>query len=577
MQIRLRYRSVWVLLVLFFCVQCSDKATEDDLQLWKNTKKGRKKIAAEVVRNTQQDFAIRVRAIEVLVENGHTYDARDALKDAPGYLDMLNALVPVAKPGEKPSGLLRLLYDPRNTKQARGRQAATRDFLYMAIQLLGPKHPQMSTRIRTELIRWTFNGLDLDTPLNKANFDKIFAQGGLFLARVGYIENLRTVGALAADPLCKLVKQNVETHAIVKLLTGMKNPAVSRKLLVALDALAMNPAFKITEGFIEMVRSVNTDEASILLMKLGTDKNRVKSADLRDTAIENAKWLAKKLSSGAILPHFYAAMAKKGKSEERFYAALDVLEIGGVTELSKVVAAFKDDGLYGTSADAQKENINNFLYFSLQVVQYGGRAVPPLVQQLTSKNPIAKVLAILSLKLLGDKRAIPALQKVADDSTVFKQFHDSLTIGRLAQNAVSAIPIFAMLHEIAREKKLGRKQLHNLVLSVCQNLSDVGETLAKDMYKNVLDAIPELDAKLFKPKGKRCCKVCVMGQKPCGKGCVAADKACTEKVAPCVCIATGTMISDKAKLLKDFLATVPKDAPKETPKKKKKKKRKRGR
>ena len=125
MQIRLRHRSVWVLILLFFCLQCSDKATEDDLQLWKNTKKGRKKIAAEVVRNTQHDFKIRVRAIEVLVENGHTYDARDALKDAPGYIDILNALMPVAKPGEKPSGLLRFLYDSRTTKQAVLRQAAT--------------------------------------------------------------------------------------------------------------------------------------------------------------------------------------------------------------------------------------------------------------------------------------------------------------------------------------------------------------------------------------------------------------------------------------------------------------------
>lgn len=498
----------WILFALTstFLLNCSGKATEEDLLLWKNTKIGRIKIQKEVIQNSQQDFQIRARAVEVLVEYGHTYRARDALKEASDYLALLHHLIPASKPGQAKRGILRHLYAKKRTKRNKIRRYATRDFLFMTLQLLGPKEPALTTRIKRELLQWIFHDLDFTIPLNKKNRPQLIAMGTTFLMRVGYIENLRHLGASAAPPLIRLIMQGIEVHKIVSLLRDVKRKDVKRKLIKGIDALSRNPYYPVDLEFISMVASVRSDEAAVLLLELGTDKKRMGDEELRDTAVSFAKSLAKKSGSNVLLPHFYAAMARKISASERFKAALDILEMSGTSELEKLVLAFKNDGVYGITKEAQKENANNFLYFSFKIMSLGPSAVPPLLKALRTTNPIARAVAILSLKLIGDKRAVPALKLLVTDTRPLKELDDTLTIGRLSHNTIHAIPVFAKIHALKKALKLTDEEHHNIALAGCQNLADVGDELLKDMLKSVAVELMEIESgrvanKIGKPAG----------------------------------------------------------------------------
>ena len=74
-----------------YLIGCSGEVTEEELRLWKNTESGQKKVQ-EVIKDVKQPETIRLKAIEVLIENELSYKALDAIKESPDSLKLINGI-----------------------------------------------------------------------------------------------------------------------------------------------------------------------------------------------------------------------------------------------------------------------------------------------------------------------------------------------------------------------------------------------------------------------------------------------------------------------------------------------------
>lgn len=84
-------------------------------------------------------------------------------------------------------------------------------------------------------------------------------------------------------------------------------------------------------------------------------------------------------------------------------------------------------------------------------VEKGAMGVEPLIKVFGGKNPVAKVLAAISLGQIEDSRAVPSLMKVAASTDMGLRYHAVQSLGQIGDSQANSL-----LEQIAQNDPIPR-------------------------------------------------------------------------------------------------------------------------
>lgn len=422
---------IGVLLSVLALVACDP--TPEKIERWKSTERGPGKLR-DTVKRSGLSPALRGHALVALVEIGMTQEALRDLEPSPPA--ERSQVVREAAPR-----LITLMKgDAVSTTRA---EREAKDALYL---LRRDAAREDVPKIDEALIGWT-----------TADLAGRMQQGGQSTEKI-----LRDVGAAAVPRLLELLRgdgpNQLQAAALIGQIGDAAQKARAAELLVEAARKTAQRTRDIPDPLLRAVAGVGGPLASAFLVEQAENGNE----GLRHRAL-----LA--LAQGASLEGDKAALAAalrlaadKGAPAKVRDAAFEVAEktgAGAVAELVKLMNAPEElirwraveAALQAGKAAAvgpvlealsparayKPEDLDSYVVHDLQLV--GEPAVPALKQALSSKNPIARVVAVRALARIGKPDDATALTALEADGTKLLGFPAGATVGSEAKAAGMAL------------------------------------------------------------------------------------------------------------------------------------------
>jgi HEAT repeat protein len=424
-------RASWLLGAIGLCclvqVGC-DKPTSENIQLWKTTEKGPGKLV-DALANRSTEPKLRAEAAVALLDIGKGDDVDAALAAMPANerWEVFKTLIPL------------YVTNMTATKDAAPQKSLMfRDALF-SLRGLGP--PEDQTRIDAALMP------DIEQELRS---------GKVRNGRHSVEKILTAVGSPAGGMLATLLGEPIAGYpAVAELLARVGDePArlkgaanlvararrerpVPELMWKAIGALGGPVAVKYLE---ERIVSGGHDEATAAVRALQQRRDptvltfamKIAADPKADRTIRDEMFGVVETIGGLEAKDGLVRIIQTDKEELARYRGFESL-----------LAVAKQDGVlpgleaFPASAAYKKVDVEDLL---VKLIEKLGQPVRPvLVKALDSKFPLARMTAVMSLENLGKGPDVPALEKVAKDTTVIKGFPAGATIGKEATRVAAAL------------------------------------------------------------------------------------------------------------------------------------------
>lgn len=182
--------------------------TEDDLQKWSRNEEGLSRIT-EMMKDDEVPFDIRVRAIDVLVQNGWANRVKKIVEEYENPTELADAVSEQFTKG---------------LKSELAQATLARDGLYALMGLLSEKQLE---KVQGDLVKWIFGGIDVSMDRAKI-WDEVVGP------RIGNLNQIKDLGKQAVDSALILLEKRVEIEtfpmiAMVDWFLEFNDPAIKQK------------------------------------------------------------------------------------------------------------------------------------------------------------------------------------------------------------------------------------------------------------------------------------------------------------------------------------------------------------
>jgi HEAT repeat protein len=404
-----------------------NKASSDNIQLWKTTEKGPEKLH-ETLADHGTPPRLRAEAAVALVDIGRAEQVDTTFQSLPSddRAEIFKSLEPLYEVGMK---------DPAPDKALEAR-----DGLYSLRQFVTPEDqkridaallPALEADLKAGKLKQgrhsidkmlTAVGSDAGAMLARtlAEPDASFAQAADLLGKIGDAEQ-REKGGAALVARAKTEKAPAGKN-------GKGNS--QETMLKALGVVGGPSAVKYLE---EKVTSPNKDEAALAVRALQERRDpavlpfaiKVASDPKADKIVRDEMFGVIETIGGLEAQRGLLGIISSDKEEIVRYRAFEsAVTAGKVEAIQPALEAFPAAVAY------KKVDVDDLLVKLIE--KLGQPARPALVKTLGSSAPLARMTAVMSLEQIGKAPDAPSLEKLKGDSTGVKGFPAGETIGKEA-------------------------------------------------------------------------------------------------------------------------------------------------
>ena len=397
-------------------VGCNGAVTDDDLQLWTNNPEGLKRIGV-LLQDAEAPVDLRVRSLVVLTNAGKGYQVRGVLQEAIERDAVVKGLVPLL--------LAQLAGEGEAAVHAKAGRLAVTEFC----------DEESADGIRKSVAEWALGGLDSDSPTEKIKRQVEHR------IRTGEIVRL---GSHAGPGAALLISRGFEVRQLHEFMLRLDSDASRGQLLDALKEYEKLPEVEVTATHLTRIAQVGDVDAALHLFALH-DHLKAEAADTaadaRGLALDLIAQERVLLGKDRIVDRVLKEL-KTENPDDRYYAAMWLLKHFGKTHLRTVLAAFADDGVYANGSIDPQKSVIDFCKTGVSALGKEGHAA--VKEQLSSRNRIAKAMALVCVKVLGVKGVGKPLKKLKKSRAKLEDFLGrGVTMGSLASNVESGLALIA--------------------------------------------------------------------------------------------------------------------------------------
>jgi hypothetical protein len=401
------------------------KPTSENIQLWKTTEKGPEKLK-DALNDRGVPAQLRAEAMAALCDIGRAEEADTILGQLPP--DDRYAIIRAAIPLDEAA-----MHDPSPEKAL-----AFRDALFSLRQFAdGEEKAKIDSLLLPAIERDLVSGRlrngrhSIDKMLTAlgsggaAMLAKVLGEptaayplAADLLGRVGD-EPARAKGAAAL--VARARKERVIPPALWRAIGGVGGP-VAMKFL---EEKSQDPNRETAVSAVRAMRERRDPSVLPLALKVAADPKA-------DKLVRDEMFGVVESIGGIEARQGVLGIIASDKEEIVRYRAFEVL-----------LAVSKADGIipgleaFPAAAAYKKIDVDDLLVKLIEKV--GAPARPALVKALSSKSPLARMTAAMSLEQIGRAADAPALEAVAKDAATVKGFPPGETIGKAAARAAEAV------------------------------------------------------------------------------------------------------------------------------------------
>jgi HEAT repeat protein len=424
--------AVGLVLLGLALVSACDKASSDNIQLWKTTQKGPEKL-----RETLADHSVtpRLRA-----------EAAVALVDI-GQAETVDTIFQTLKPEDREeiARSLAPLYEVALKNPSPDKALEARDGLYSLRQFVTPDEqksidaallPAIEADLKVGKLRQGRHSVD-------KMLTAIGPDAAVMLARV--LAEPDAAYPQAADLLGKLGDAEAREKGGAALVARAANrPAGAAKkkepegtIYKALGAVGGPSAVKFLE---EKALGPNKDDASFAVRALQERRDpavlpfalKVAADPRADKIVRDEMFGVIETIGGLEAMRGLLGIISSDKEEIVRYRAFEsALTAGKLEAIGPALEAFPATVPY------KKVDVDDLLVKLIE--KMGQPARPALLNVLGSQSPLARMTAVLALEQIGRAPDAPSVEKLAGDSTSVKGFPGGDTIGKEATRVAEAL------------------------------------------------------------------------------------------------------------------------------------------
>jgi hypothetical protein len=409
-----------------------NKASSDNIQLWKTTEKG-----PDRLRETLTDHGtpprLRGEAAAALVDIGRSEEVDTTFQTLPpdDRAEIAKSLEPIYEVGMK---------DPSPEKAL-----ASRDALYSLRQFVTPDDQKRIDAALLPALEAELKGGHLKQ--GRHSIDKMLTaigpDAGAMLARV--LAEPDAAYGQAAELLGKIGDADAREKGGVALVARAKSEkagAGKKKepddaIFKALGAVGGPTAVKYLE---EKVTGPNKDEAALAVRALQERRDpavlpfaiKVASDPKADKIVRDEMFGVIEAIGGLEAQRGLLGIISSDKEEIVRYRAFEsALTAGKAEAIQPALEAFPAAVAY------KKVDVDDLLVKLIE--KLGQPARPVLVKTLDSSAPLARMTSVMSLEQVGRAPDAPAVEKLAGDTTSVKGFPAGDTIGKEAARVAEVL------------------------------------------------------------------------------------------------------------------------------------------
>ena len=409
-----------------------NKASSDNIQLWKTTEKG-----PELLHETLADHRTppRLRA-----------EAAVAMVDI-GRAEEVDTTFPSLSPEDRADVARQLepLYEVAMKDPSPDKALAARDALYSLRQFVTPDDqkridaallPALETELRAGHLRQGRHSID-------KMLTAMGSDAGTMLARVlaepdaAYLQAAGLLGKLGDAEAREKGGAALVARASTEKSHGKKSKEPDAAIYKALGAVGGPSAAKFLE---EKVTGPNKDDAALAVRALQERRDpavlpfaiKVASDPKGDKIVRDEMFGVIEAIGGLEAQRGLLGIISSDKEEIVRYRAFEsALAVGKTEAIEPALEAFPAAVAY------KKVDVDDLLVKLLE--KLGQPARPALVKTLGSGSPLARMTAVMSLEQVGRAPDAPAVEKLAGDSTTVKGFPAGETVGKTATRVVEIL------------------------------------------------------------------------------------------------------------------------------------------
>jgi hypothetical protein len=382
---------------------------EDDFRLWSRNEEGFQTMATYVA-DQSHDTPLRVRALEVLVENKRATQVMRVVDKAPDKPALLAGLVPAMEKG---------LTHANPETQGQSKKAL--------FEILPGLAADKQAAVRKALGKYAFGDLNPQDSAERV------------AEKLGQRVNVQEIAALGDDGLPGaelMLSKGIKRDEVMALLQESKTPAAAAALINGLRGYHGLKEGKVKVTEIELGAIQKTDSVEGFLYLIELYQKRIKSTHSDDQAAAKnaiavaADWWeggegnkakeanrAKVKAAWAQVKPAMEAFLQVNNCDDRWLAA-QVLTVGeGVAGVQHVLEKIPNDENYSNGSFATTD-------VKLQITGWcnddakplgADKLLPVYKKSLQSQRLFERVLAVRCLLALGDDASLEALKAVAAD------------------------------------------------------------------------------------------------------------------------------------------------------------------
>jgi hypothetical protein len=475
-KIMIRRRSIFILppsiptiwLLASLCLSgCFGSIDEGDLDRWTQNSEGFKRISELMADPDQAPFDVRVRAIELMIEKGYSFELPRMLKVAPDRERISNQISDKLYPILEPS-------------TAAGDGAArTRDAL---LRLADFTDDEMGDKIRKRVAEWAFHGLlDPNRPPTKEDV-RSQVQARIKVSQIRHLGNHGINGAGL------LIQNGWNVRELSQFLRKMKAPDAGHQLVTALVNLHKNnPDYNWTGEQLESLEMVANGVAFIPMMNLF----RNDSADdmIRDMALNTALVSARDaLSTSETRASALQEIQKllKSTSPDNRWVAMNIVVEGlGDKGIDFALTALETDFPFVNATDDEPEkSMVDFCTDTLKT--FAPKSRGRILGLIDSGNLPQQALGIVCAKVWGANELEDKLKGIAKKrrspelKIIFARVKD---LKSLAKNALSALKLIRKIDEKEKAGKFTKEEAESRRVLARVLLHKSGRGLKKEINR----------------------------------------------------------------------------------------------
>ncbi len=424
-----RHYLGWVCIALLtFGVGC--EVTSEKLNIWKQSTRGAAKIRA-AIRDTGQTMEIRIEAAQALAEMGLTQPLSEDIKvlneaDRKIILDALYKGLLAKMKGTSPKETTRV-------------QVQAKDALYAIRPLIAAEERK---NIDRELVTWLVDDYQ-QRDAGDHSADKIIKEAAETGAQVmAEMIDLEGAPIVVISTLLRRGANETLREAAGKRLVGIAKEQ-SPPSVAVIRSLGVVGSLSAIKYLAKLVKTKGDLETRVYAMRAlalypHTSMIRLGKSIAGDTSLKDDLAILRD-DAFTLLERIHHADSQKAlitfltdKDDLVRYRAVESLLAGwGAGGLSKLLASLPSSYTY------KKEDLVELVERPL--IALGNDILPPLQKALKSDSWIARLIAVRILAKVGNKKDLPAIERLKSDSTKLKGWAGGETIGTEAAKAVAAL------------------------------------------------------------------------------------------------------------------------------------------